>query len=187
MKSTFLFLLVCSLGPSADSSFIVDKKDPALAGMNQALLAKIPVRMKEFVDAGKTAGVVTLVARHGHVASLEAVGFQDLEHKTPMRVDSIFRMASVTKPVTCAGVMVLVDDGRLSLLDPVEKFVPEFKGLKVNPCGTRVGHNCEAVAASRPINVLDLMTPTSGLGEAGGGRGAAPGPPPNSRAEQVAA
>ena len=93
--------------------------------------------MKEFVTAGKTAGVVTLVARHGHVASLEAVGYQDLESKTPMRVDTIFRLASVTKPVTCAGVMILVDEGRVSLIDPVEKYLPEFKGLKVNPCGTR--------------------------------------------------
>jgi len=185
MKSTMLFLMVCTLGLSADSSFVPEKTDPALAGMNPGLLARIPARMKEFVDAGKTAGVVTLIARHGHVASLEAVGFQDLERKTPMRVDSIFRVMSVTKPVTCAGVMILVDEGRLSLLDPVEKFVPEFKGLKVNPCGARVGHNCEPVEALRPINVLDLMTHTSGLGEAGGGRGAPP-PPPNSRAEQVA-
>jgi len=184
MRSTILFLTACSLGFAADS-FVVDKSDAALAGMSPALLARIPARMKEFVDAGKTAGIVTLVARHGHVASLEAVGFQDLEHKTPMRTDSIFRIMSVTKPVTCAGIMVLVDDGRLSLLDPVEKFVPEFKAVKVNPCGTRVGHNCELVAPLRPMNVLDLMTHTSGLGEAGGGRGG-PAVAPNSRAEQIA-
>src|SRR5262249_34680058 len=117
MKVTALFLTVCSMVVWADSNFVVDKVDPARAGMNAAALARIPVRMKEFVDAGKTAGVVTLVARHGHVASVEAVGFQDLERKTPMRVDSIFRIMSVTKPITCAGVMALVDDGRLSLLD----------------------------------------------------------------------
>jgi CubicO group peptidase (beta-lactamase class C family) len=82
--------------------------------------------------------------------------------------------------------MTLIDEGRLSLLDPVEKFVPEFKGLKVNPCGTRVGHNCEVVPPSRPVNVLDLMTHTSGMGDAGGGRGGAV-TPPNSRTEMVAA
>jgi CubicO group peptidase (beta-lactamase class C family) len=185
MKTTILVLAVACLGVSADNSFVADKANAALAGMNPERLARIPARMKEFVDAGKTAGIVTLVARHGHVASLDAVGFQDIAEKVPMRVDSIFRIMSVTKPITCAGVMVLVDEGRLSLLDPVERFIPEFKGLKVNPCGTRVGHNCELVEASRPINVLDLMTHTSGLGERGGGRGGVE-TPPNSRAEQIA-
>jgi CubicO group peptidase (beta-lactamase class C family) len=185
MKITLLFLIVCSLGLSADRTFVADKTDPALAGMNPAMLARIPTRMKEFVDAGKVAGIVTLVARHGHLASIDAVGYQDLEHKTPMRADTIFHMMSVTKPVTCAGIMVLVDEGRLSLLDPVEKFVPEFKALKVNPCGTRVGFNCEVVPPLRPVNVLDLMTHMSGLGD-GGGRGGA-GIPPNSRTEMVAA
>ena len=125
--------------------------------------------MKEFVTAGKTAGVVTLVARHGQVASLEAVGYQDLESKTPMRTDTIFRIASVTKPVTCAAIMILVDEGRLSLIDPVEKFLPEFKGLRLNPCGTRGGYNCELVTPSRPVNLLDLMTHTSGLADGGAG------------------
>jgi len=184
MKPTLLLLLGCMLGFSADGRFVADKVDPALAGMNPALLAQIPVRMKQFVDAGKTAGIVTLVARHGIVASLDAVGYQDLEHKVPMSVNSIFRIMSVTKPITCAGVMVLVDEGRLSLLDPVEKFVPEFKDLKVNPCGTRVGYNCELVPPLRPVNVLDLMTHMSGLGDGAGRRGAVT--PPNSRTEMVA-
>jgi len=186
MRIAVLFFLLCSLGVSAESSFVADRVDPGLAGMNPAWLARIPARMKEFVDAGKTAGVVTLVARHGHVASLDAVGYQDIDRKIPMRADTVFRMMSVTKPVTCAGVMVLVDEGRLSLLDPVEKFVPEFKSVKVNPCGTRVGHNCEPVASLRPMNVLDLMTHTSGLGERGGGRGG-PAAPASSLAEQIAA
>jgi CubicO group peptidase (beta-lactamase class C family) len=187
MKVKQLLLFFCAgftLIAAADGDFIADKVDPAAAGMNAERLARIPIRMKEFVDAGKTAGVVTLVMRHGHIASLDAVGYQDLEHKTPMKVDSIFRIMSVTKPITCAGVMALVDDGRLSLLDPVENFVAEFKGLRVNPCGSRVGHNCELVMPLRPVNVLDLMTHTSGLGD-GGGRGGAAGPP-SSRTEMVA-
>jgi len=156
--------------------------DPEGAGMNAARLARIPVRMTEFVAAGKTAGVVTLIERHGHVASLDAVGYQDLETKTPMRSDTIFRLASVTKPVTCAGIMILVDEGKLSLIDPAEKFLPEFKGLKLNPCGTHAGYNCEVVTPSRPINLIDLMTHTSGLpGSAPGG-----GAPPTTLAERVA-
>src|SRR5947208_1748800 len=121
MKTSISILLGCSLAALAAGPFVIDKTDPAAAGMNLPRLARIPVRMKEFVDAGKTAGVVTLVARHGHVASLEAVGYRDLESKTPMRTDTIFRLASVTKPVTCAGIMILVDEGRLSPIDPAEK------------------------------------------------------------------
>lgn len=185
MKTIALLLIVTCVAMPAGSTFVTDKMDPAQAGMNPEMLARISVRMKEFVDSGKTAGIVTLVARHGHVASLEAVGFQDVEKQTPMRPNSIFRIMSVTKPVTCAAVMVLVDEGRLSLLDPAERFIPEFKGLKVNPCGTRVGHNCELVEVERPITVLDLMTHTAGLGERGGGRGT-PESSPASLAEQIA-
>src|SRR5205807_9304753 len=130
----------------------------------------------------RTAGVVPLVAGHGHVASLEAVGFEDPESNAPMRTDTHFRRASVTKPVTCAGIMILVDEGRLSLIDPAEKYLPEFKGLKVNPCGTRGGYNCALVTPSRPVNILDLMTHTSGLPGAAPGREA----PPGSLAENVA-
>ena len=163
MKITKGLLLACSLAAFAAGSFVTDKLDPEAAGMAPARLARIPARMKEYVDAGKTAGVVTLVARHGRVAAFDAVGYQDLESKTPMKRDTIFRIASNTKPITCAGVMTLVDDGRISVIDPVEKYLPEFKGLKVNPCGTRGGINCASVVPARPVNILDLMTHTSGL------------------------
>src|ERR1035438_1822322 len=183
MKTSISIVLGCSLVAFAAGPFVTDKTDPAAAGMNPTRLARIPVRMKEFVDAGKTAGVVTLIARHGHVASFEAVGYQDLASKTPMRTDTIFRLASVPKPVTCAGIMILVDEGRVSLIDSAEKFLPEFKGLKLNPCGTHAGYNCELVTPSRPINILDLMTHTSGLPAGAPGGGA----PPTTLAERVAA
>lgn len=163
MKTLTALVLGCALSAWAADTFSLDRRDPASAGMNAERLARIPVRMREYVEAGKTAGVVTLVARHGHLASFDAVGYQDLESKTPMRTDTIFRLASVTKPVTCAGIMILVDEGRISLIDPVEKYLPEFKGLKLNPCGALSGYNCSAVTPSRPVNILDLMTHTSGL------------------------
>src|SRR3954454_6657815 len=156
MKSAIPLILGSTLAVAA-SLFDTGKLNPAAAAMDSERLARIPVRMKEYVTAGKTAGVVTLVARHGHVAALQAVGYQDLESKTPMRTDSIFRIASLTKPVTCAGIMILVDEGRLSPIDPVEKFLPEFKGLRVNPCGTRGGYNCELATPTRPINLMELM------------------------------
>jgi CubicO group peptidase (beta-lactamase class C family) len=102
-------------------------------GMNPERLARIPKRMQEFVDAGKTAGIVTLVARHGHVALLNAVGYRDLETRAPMRADTLFRIMSLTKPMTGAAVMLLVDEGRLAIIDPVEKYLPEFKGQSKHP------------------------------------------------------
>jgi hypothetical protein len=83
MKTILIILFASALAALAADSFVADKVDPAAAGMNLARLARIPARMKEFVDAGKTAGVVTLVARHGHVARLDAVGYQDLEPRLP--------------------------------------------------------------------------------------------------------
>jgi CubicO group peptidase (beta-lactamase class C family) len=176
MKSISLFLLG-SLAMFAADTFSTDKIDPAAAGMNLQRLAGIPARLQEFVDANKVAGLVTLVARHGYIAQISAVGYRELEDKSPMKTDTIFRIMSMTKPITCAGVMKLVDEGKVSLLDPVEKYVPEFKGLKLNPCGTRVGYNCQLVEPTRLMNVLDLMIHTSGLGDGFRGRGGTAAPP----------
>jgi len=150
--------------------------------MDAGRLARIPARMKQFVDAGKAAGIVTVVSRHGHLAELDAVGYQDLETKTPMRTDSIFRIASLTKPITCAGIMVLADEGLINVMDPVERYLPEFKGQKVAGCGTGSGYDCASVTPRRPVSILDLMTHTSGL------PGAFPAArtPPATLAEQVA-
>jgi len=68
------------------------------------------------------------------VASFDAVGYQDLENKKPMRKDALFRIASLTKPITCAGIMVLVDEGKISVIDPIEKYLREYKGLTVRGC-----------------------------------------------------
>jgi CubicO group peptidase (beta-lactamase class C family) len=165
-----LLLLGCAVGCAvlclgADKSerFDTNDIDPDAAGMSSKRLAAIPLRMKEFVEEGTTSGMVTIVARHGHVASFEATGYQDLEKKKPMRKDTLFRIASLTKPVTCAGIMTLVDEGRLALIDPVEKYLPEYRGLKMNACGARSGYNCALVAPSRLINIEDLMAHVSGL------------------------
>lgn len=178
-----LTLFTWTLAAYSSDVFAPEKTDPAAAGMDAVRLARIPAKMKAYVEAGTAAGFVTIVARHGHVASLEAVGYQDREAKTPMRADTIFRIASMTKSLTVAGVMILVDEARLNLLDPVEQFLPEYKGIKVNPCGeSPASQGCDPVNAARPITVLDLMAHTSGLPDQG-----APGPAPfKSIAERVA-
>jgi CubicO group peptidase (beta-lactamase class C family) len=114
------------------------------------------------VDKGTIAGAVTLVARHGVVAGLEAVGFQDLESRKPMRIDTIFQIMSMTKPVTAIAVMMLAEDGRLSVSDPVEKHLPEFRGLWLND-GKNDGKERRQVRPSRPITLRDLLTHTSGM------------------------
>lgn len=158
-----LTLFCCSVLPAADGPLDTDHPNPKAAGMRSEVLANIPLRMKEFVEAGKTAGVVTILARHGYVASFEAAGYGDLQKKIAMRKDALFRIASLTKPITCAAIMILVDEGRLSLVDPVEKYLPGYRGLKLNPCGTRGAYSCESVLPSHPINIEQLMTHTSGL------------------------
>lgn len=159
MKALSLLLCCCCVAGAGE----LESPNPKAAGMDPEVLASIPARMNDFVQAGKTAGVVTLVARHGHVASFEAVGYSDLQKKTPMRKDAIFRIASLTKPITCAAIMILVDEGRLSLIDPVEKYLPEYKGMTMNPCGSRAGHNCESILPAHPFDIEELMTHTSGL------------------------
>ncbi len=130
--------------------------------MDAERLARIPARMKEFVDSGTIAGAVTLVARDGVVVSLEAVGYQDLETKTPMRTDSIFQIRSMTKPITAVGIMILLEEGRLLLSDPVEKYVPEFRDQLV--VDKREGDKVLTTKnPSRPITIRDLLTHTSGM------------------------
>ncbi len=118
--------------------------------------------MKEFVNSSTIAGAVTLVARHGVVVSLKAVGYQDLETKTPMRADSIFQIRSMTKPITAVGIMILLEEGRLLLSDPVEKYVPGFRDQLV--VDKREGEKVLTTKKpSRPITIMDLLTHISGM------------------------
>ncbi len=136
--------------------------NPSKAGMDPARLARIPERMKAFVDKGQTAGIVTLVQRHGEIAALDAVGQADIENNKPMRADTIFQIASMTKPVTGVAVTILADEGKLGLNDPVEKHLPEFRGM----WAAHKQPNGEVVLRkpSRLITIRDLMTHTSGMG-----------------------
>ena len=136
----------------------------AKAGMDPERLSRIPVRMKQFVDAGVIPGAVTLVARHGVVVSLDAVGYQDIDTKTPMRTDTIFQIRSMTKSVTAVAIMVLVDEGRLRLSDLVERHLPEFRGQSV--VERRDSNTVLSVKPPlRPPTIRDLLTSTAGLAQ----------------------
>lgn len=131
--------------------------------MNPERLNFIRARMQQYVDQRQISGAVTVVARHGRIAQFEATGYQDVESKKPMRRDTLFQIQSLTKPVTCAGIMVLVDDGKLSVVDPVEKFLPGFKTVSVDRCAGRIGYACHDTAPARPMDIEDLMMHTSGM------------------------
>ena len=166
-QATVLLLFTALLLPVAASLYaqsagVKPSANVLKAGMDPERLARTPARMKEFVEKGTIAGAVTLVARHGVVASLEAVGYQDLESKKPMRADTIFNIESMTKSLTAAGVMILLEEGRLLLSDPVEKYLPEF--LDQMMVEQREGDKVLAVKKpSRPITIRDLLTHTSGV------------------------
>ncbi len=131
------------------------------AGLDQQQLAKIGPRMQSFVDRGEVSGMVTLVARHGQIAYTNATGFQDLEGKKPMKADSIFQVMSMTKPVTAVAIMMLAEQGKLAIGDPVEKYLPEFKGQMM--VESRSAGELKLRRPSRPITIRDLMTHTSGM------------------------
>ncbi len=140
---------------------IVGKELPTAApedvGMSAEKLAEIDAAMQRLVDEKRVAGVVTMVVRHGKVAHFEAVGKMDIDAEEPMRRDTIFRIYSMTKPVTSVAAMILVEEGKLKLDDPVSKYIPQFAGLEVfNPDG-------DPVEPDRPMTVRDLMRHTSGL------------------------
>src|SRR5688572_6049435 len=119
--------------------------------MDQERLARIPRQLKTFVEQGVMAGAVTLISRHGKVVSLEAIGYQDREKKMPMRADTIFDIRSVTKPVTAIGIMILMEDGKLALNEPIDKYLPEF---------ATTGKTQESM---HRITILQLLTHTSGM------------------------
>lgn len=126
------------------------------SGMDLQELAKVPLRMQELVKSGEVAGVVTLVQRDGIVIQVTAEGMQNVEDNRPMREDSIFQIMSMTKPFTAVGIMMLAEEGKLSLTDDVEKYLPEFHGQMLNVYGWMK-------TPSRHIRISDLMSHTSGM------------------------
>jgi len=135
--------------------------DPQKAGMDPARLAQIVPRMQEFVDRGAMAGAVTLLQRHGALAHFEATGWADVEAKKPMQRDTIFQIMSMTKPFTGVAIMMLVDEGKLRINDPVEFYLPEFKDQTV--VEKQEGGKLVTMKPSHPITVRELMTHTSGM------------------------
>lgn len=131
---------------------------PEAAGLAPAPLRQATDLLRQFVADGKIAGAVAAVARHGQLAYLEAAGFQDLETRAPMTDRSLFRIYSMTKSVTAVAAMMLFEEGRFTLDDPVSTYLPEFRQVMVQPTA-----DAAARPPVRPITVEDLLLHTSGL------------------------
>ena len=130
----------------------------ASAGFSAAGVAALNAEMHALVDQQKLAGVVTLLARKGKVVNLDAYGKQDLSAPAPMTADSIFRIASMTKPVTGVAMMQLYEQGKWKLDDPVARHIPQFAGLKVKTADGAL------VDQATPMTMAQLMSHTAGFG-----------------------
>ena len=191
-ESSLLTWLACAVlvgtlaGLSLQAGSLMSAK-PEDVGLSAERLGRIHDTVQRHIDAGLLSGAVTLVARQGKIAHLEAHGLMDLESKRAMQKDAVFRLASMSKPVTAVAVMMMVEDGKVRLNDPVSRFIPEFKSAKVAVAkpGARGGGAAPAgpggpgrggpppevdlVSATREITIRDLLTHGSGLMSGGPG------------------
>ena len=138
-----------------------DMHDPADLGLDPDRLQRVADFAKAFVDDGHMVGTDVLVARHGKVVLRSTVGLADREQAVPVADDSLWRIFSMTKPVTSVAVMQLVEEGRIRLRDPLSRFLPAFADVEVFVGGTV--DEPDTVPAERPITVADLLTHTAGL------------------------
>ena len=134
---------------------------PHEVGLSEEQLKRISSTAQGFIDEKQLAGAVTLVARRGKVAHFEAYGMMDIEADKLMRKDTIFRIYSMTKPIAAVGVMMLCEEGKLTLDAPASVYLPEFSGLKV--AQDPDADVFTPVETDREMTVQDLMQHTAGL------------------------
>lgn len=170
-----LFVCASFFIAAAASAQELPTTKPERVGMSTERLKRINDIMQRHIDAGNITGAVTAVARRGQVVHFEAHGYSDPITKQPMSKDALFRMASSSKPVTGVAILMLIEEGKVRLNDPVSMYIPEFKNTKIavlkpgerEPVGPRTASspkpNVDLVSANREITVKDLMTHTSGL------------------------
>ena len=135
---------------------------PEEAGMDSGRLSRLTDAMQGLVDEGRLAGVVTAVARHGKIVHFESAGWRDMEAGAPMTNDALFRIYSMTKPITGVALMMLYDEGKFRLSDPVEMYIPELSDLQV-AAGTDDNGELITEPADHPMTVRELMAHTGGL------------------------
>ena len=163
LLAILLLLFLAGLGAvPAVYAQSLSRAQPEDVGLSSERLERLSAVLDKYVEDGRLPGGVALVARRGKLAYLEAFGQRDREVGAPMRDDTIFRIASQTKALVSVGVMILQEEGRLLISDPVGKYLPEFKETTVAVPKEEGGY--ELVPAKRPITIRDLLTHTAGIG-----------------------
>ena len=139
----------------------MDTPTPAVTGFNPAVMAQVTPALQGVIDAGDLSGVVTLIWRKGEIVQVETIGRADIGADRAMRRDTLFRIASMTKPVTTAAALMLMEEGAFQLSDPITKWAPEFANMRVLKSPT--GPVSDTYPAPRDITIEDLMTHRAGL------------------------
>jgi len=154
-------LLALTLFVAVSARAQLPTASPKAVGFDPARLEVLHATTKRFVEEGKHAGIITLLARDGKIVDFQTYGFRDVERQLPMERDTICRAYSMSKIITCVATLMLFEEGRFSLDDPVANYLPELKNMKVWTGGTADAPQLEPL--KRPIIIKHLLTHTSGL------------------------
>lgn len=158
-----LTLMLAALLPPQAAARDLPAARPESVGMSAERLARIRPAMQRYIDQQLVPGTITAILRRGKLVHLEMQGEMDAENGRPMRRDTVFRIASMTKPITSVALMMLWEEGRFQLRDPVSALLPEFAGVKVSTSSDASGHTGELIEPARPMQIRDLLTHTAGL------------------------
>jgi CubicO group peptidase (beta-lactamase class C family) len=167
VRSFFVLLVSCGLHAAS-----LPRIAPERAGISAERLKRVTALLERYIQKGEIAGAVSLVARKGSLVHLQAQGVADLESGKPLTADAIFRLASMTKPITSLAVMMLLEEGKFLLDDPVSRFLPEFRDPKVaiaNAPNERATAGFRVVPAASEITIRHLLTHSAGLASGSGG------------------
>lgn len=162
MRPITRLLLLLPLG-AAPLAAQLPRATPEAAGLSSARLHRIKPMLDSAVAQGEVTGVLTFLARNGSLVELDSAGYADREAGTPMRSNTLFRLASMSKAVTSVAAMMLVEDGKLLLSDPVSRYLPAFRTMRVAVVGADSGKPLTYERARRRITIRDLLTHRSGL------------------------
>jgi CubicO group peptidase (beta-lactamase class C family) len=153
--------MVAMLALSIAGAQEIPSTSPEKEGFSRDRLARLNAKFHSHVDEGRAAGIITLIARHGKIVHFDVYGKADIEAGTPMRANSLFRMFSMTKPVTSTALLMLYEEGKFQLDDPLEKYFPEFKDLKVYVSGS--GDQMKVEPCKLKPTVRDILRHTGGF------------------------